>query len=284
MAVSQNGWPVNPPRRKRTVPGTNVGIVVADGPAGDVLMYVASQFDKRVEDIDNADGMLDDWGWADRPIRGSAETSNHASATAIDLNAPRHPLGVAGTFSPRQVHAIHQILTDVGHVVRWGGDYTGRVDEMHFEINAGYDAVKRVADRLNSPVPAGGGSTSGGQTAAQRHYQRHPEDAMARLYEGYHIEYFVVPEGAKRVVVSCPTGVIKARIIWHGPEYPDGTNSVGMPHYDWVAPDSVHKMIHRMRPWRPLIPEAATGFDLIWTFTPEKRDYETQTAKMAFTF
>lgn len=151
--MSQNGWPVNPSRTARTVPGTNVKISVADGVAGDVLMYVAAEFDKRVEPIGNARGELDDWGWANRPIRGGTATSNHASATAIDLNATQHPLGVRGTFTPAQVDAIHAILDEVDHVVRWGGDYTGRADEMHFEINADRDAVERVAERLGDDMP-----------------------------------------------------------------------------------------------------------------------------------
>lgn len=148
MAVSQNGWPVAPLRRSRRVPGTQVSLTVADGAAGDVLMYVAAQFNGRVEDIDNARGGLDDWGYAYRPIRGSTETSNHASGTAIDLNATRHPLGVKNTFSHAQQAAIHAILQEVDFVVRWGGDYSGRVDEMHFEINAPEFKVKRVAERL----------------------------------------------------------------------------------------------------------------------------------------
>jgi hypothetical protein len=154
--TSQNGWPVNPPRTKRIVPGTDTGIVVADGPAGDVLMYVASQFDKRVEDIDG--GQLDDWGWADRPVRDSSDTSNHASATAIDLNATRHGLGAAGTFPQEKVDEIHRILEEAGGVIRWGGDYTGRKDEMHFEINASQEEVAAAAERLrqqeqNQPRP-----------------------------------------------------------------------------------------------------------------------------------
>ncbi|RSM66622.1 hypothetical protein DMH03_05835 [Amycolatopsis sp. WAC 01376] len=152
MAVSQNGWPVNPPRSSRTVPGTNVRIVVADGPAGDVLMYVLSQFDKRVEDLDQG---ADDWGYANRPIRGGTATSNHASATAADANATRHPLGKRGTFTGPQVAEIHRILSEVDNVVRWGGDYSGRADEMHFEINAPHSRVAVVAARLN-----GGGNTS----------------------------------------------------------------------------------------------------------------------------
>jgi len=144
--VSQNGWPVNPPRHSRLIPGTNTKVVVADGPAGDVLLSVLSQVAKRVETPDG--GKLDDWGYANRAVRGSTDTSNHASATAVDLNAVRHPLGKRGTFTPQQVAEIHKILAEHGNVVRWGGDYNGRVDEMHFEINANQAAVAKVAANL----------------------------------------------------------------------------------------------------------------------------------------
>lgn len=150
MASSQNGWPVDPPRSARTIPGTSVRVTVADGAAGDVLMYVLGQFDKRVEDIDlkSTRGEFDDWGYANRNVRGSTSVSNHASATAVDVNATRHVLGARGTFTAKQVAEIHKILAEVDHVVRWGGDYSGRKDEMHFEINAGKAAVERVAARL----------------------------------------------------------------------------------------------------------------------------------------
>jgi hypothetical protein len=35
------------------------------------------------------------WGYALRPIKGTNTYSNHSSGTAIDLNAPAHPQGVA---------------------------------------------------------------------------------------------------------------------------------------------------------------------------------------------
>jgi len=146
MVNSQNGWAVDPPRRLRTVPGSTVQIVVADGPAGDVLMYLASQFDKRVEDIDP--GIHDDWGYANRTVRGSTSISNHASATAIDLNATQHPLGAVGTFTANQREAIRQILVECGGVVRWGGNYSGRKDEMHFEIVGTYNQTMFVAMTL----------------------------------------------------------------------------------------------------------------------------------------
>jgi peptidoglycan hydrolase-like protein with peptidoglycan-binding domain len=43
------------------------------------------------------------WGHAYREISGSTTLSNHASGIAIDINAPRHPLGASGTFSSTQV-------------------------------------------------------------------------------------------------------------------------------------------------------------------------------------
>jgi len=147
---SQNGWPVDPPRSARTIPGTNVRVTVADGPAGDVLMDVLGKVSARVENaaLNSTKGEADDWGYANRSVRGSTAVSNHASATAVDINATRHGLGAKGTFSPAQVDEIHRILGEVDNVVRWGGDYTGRKDEMHFEINASPEEVARVAERI----------------------------------------------------------------------------------------------------------------------------------------
>lgn len=143
---SQNGWPLNPPRTKRKVPGTDVYLVVADGPAGDVLMYVAEQFHNRVEKLEGGDN----GGYNYRPIANTKTWSNHASATAIDLEWNDHPQGRRGSFSRNQVKEIRDILDEVDNVVGWGGDWgTGSVDEMHFEIRRGYDAVAKVAARIN---------------------------------------------------------------------------------------------------------------------------------------
>ncbi len=153
--VSQNGWPVNPPRGARTIPGTDVRVNVADGPAGDVLMHVLGQVNSRVEDIsmNSTEGEADDWGYAERNVRGSGDISNHASATAVDVNATRHVLGARDTFTPTQVQEIHRILGEVDNVVRWGGDYTGRRDEMHFEIVGSQEEVRAVAERLRAAQP-----------------------------------------------------------------------------------------------------------------------------------
>src|SRR5690606_27057234 len=111
------------------------------------------------EDIDNARGALDDWGYAERPIRGSSVISNHASGTAIDLNATKHPLGASGTFTSTQVTRIREILAVTRNHVRWGGDYTGRKDEMHFEINDGR-TMQQCEDALSWMLDFNSGATS----------------------------------------------------------------------------------------------------------------------------
>jgi hypothetical protein len=95
------------------------------------------------------------WGFSFRQNRNAANLSCHSSATAIDLNAPRHPNGKRGTFTKAQVAEIRRILAEVGNVVRWGGDFAGTPDEMHFEIVASPATVGMVAGRLNPKGPAG---------------------------------------------------------------------------------------------------------------------------------
>lgn len=154
MPKSQNGWTVlenRPPYIQ--VPGTDTRIAVRPGNAAIVLIEVARRFNSEVEPLDG--GIRDEWGWAYRPIRGK-ETgfSNHASATAIDLNATKHPRGVKNTFSAKKKKAVRAILEDFvdpvtgACVIRWGEDYTTTIDGMHFEINADAKAVARVVTEL----------------------------------------------------------------------------------------------------------------------------------------
>lgn len=156
---SQNGWPASPDKSaigivRVVVPGTDIDFPqgVKSGDVATVLMYVAEQFHKTVEAL--VDGWC--WGYNYRKIEGSSSLSNHASGTAIDLNAPNHPMGKGGTFSASQVTAIRRILTYCEYVVRWGGDFS-RKDEMHFEIVGSAAAVARVAAKIRGasvPAPA----------------------------------------------------------------------------------------------------------------------------------
>ncbi len=160
-ATSQNGWSAG---SSAVVPLDALSVGAATFPAGVrrgdvhvVLGYVARRFDREVEAL--VKGWC--WGHSYRVISGSTSLSNHSSGTAIDLNAPRHPLGKSGTFSATQRSHIRSILNSCNGVVRWGGDYSGRKDEMHFEINVrpGDTRLAALAKRIGgggggAPAPA----------------------------------------------------------------------------------------------------------------------------------
>lgn len=144
MAVSQNGWRVFDAAPDATTP--YITGRVRPGDVDVIFTWLGEQFNERVEHI-RKDWS---WGWAKRNVRNSSAISNHASATANDFNAPAHVLGKRGTFSRRQVDEIHEILRELEGVIRWGGDYQNRADEMHFEIIKNAAAVKRVADKIRN--------------------------------------------------------------------------------------------------------------------------------------
>jgi hypothetical protein len=136
MLTSHNGWiaskdPNEIGIKSYPIPGTKLKIRCADVVAP-LLVTFAAEFNQHVEPIDG--GTLDDWGYCFRNVRGTTDKlSNHASGTAIDLNATKHPLGHAGTFTPMQTVLIQALSKKYG--LKWGGDYKNRKDEMHFEID-----------------------------------------------------------------------------------------------------------------------------------------------------
>ena len=154
MAHSQNGWAAGTAHEiggldTSPVPGTTITLPqgVRRGDVATVLHYVAEQFHHTVEPLHAKQC----WGYAYRKIRGSSTTlSNHASGTAIDLNAPAHPLGAKGTFTPKQVAAIRRILAFCDGTVRWGGDFHTRKDEMHFEIVQHTSDVALIAKKIEA--------------------------------------------------------------------------------------------------------------------------------------
>jgi len=146
MIRSQNGWSVDPGLiRSYTVPGTHVQVALRRGDVAVVLLDLAAWLNTYVERLRD-----DTWGYAYRRIIGRSTVSNHASGCALDVRATRHPLGVRGTWSRERKAAIHLRLRTYDGIIRWGEDYSGRVDGMHFEVNAGATAVRRVADRIRA--------------------------------------------------------------------------------------------------------------------------------------
>jgi hypothetical protein len=162
MVTSQNGWVAN----NRAViasfdlPGGKAALHA--GSAGQVLAWCARRWHAEVEPL----LWPGCWGYAERPIRGGVQLSNHASGTALDLCAPRHPLGTnpAANFSAAQIAAVRAIMRDTGGLIRWGGDYTGRKDGMHIEVNDGVSPQQLDAlwARLSgAPQPAAPAAATG---------------------------------------------------------------------------------------------------------------------------
>jgi hypothetical protein len=127
MAKSQNGWPVV---KTGLTSLPQVTGKVLTGPVWVIMYWLCEYFSRTVEPITKTWS----WGWSHRKIAGSAKWSNHASGTAIDLNAPRHPSGKVGTFTSAQAAQIALIVKASRGVLRWGHLFK---DEMHFEIAPG---------------------------------------------------------------------------------------------------------------------------------------------------
>jgi len=151
MAVShsQNGWPIVTPDKVTKDP--ILGHTFPNGfLKGDVFIaftWLFTQLNKRVQPID--DGLpLDEWGYFVKLIEGSKTISNHASATAGDYNARLHVMGVRNTYNATQRAEIHQILNEADGIFRWGGDFTGRPDDMHFEIDASENEVRKFVVKI----------------------------------------------------------------------------------------------------------------------------------------
>ena len=124
--------------------GGRLRLPLRKGPAGYVLKRLTEEFNEYVETLNSTDCH----GYNRRRISGSDDWSNHASATAVDLNATRHGYGRSDTFTYAQLIEIRRILDDFDDIIKWGGDYRYTKDEMHFEIDRPIPEVKLVASRL----------------------------------------------------------------------------------------------------------------------------------------
>jgi hypothetical protein len=158
--ISENGWTVydNPSHFVRfTAAGR--GWWAANADCAVVAAEFITRWDAEVESVTKDDPELDDWSYAFRAVRGQTSGySNHASATAWDVNATQHPRGVAlaKTFTSAQIATVHRIrsaITDYSGrpVFRWGGDYVNSlIDGMHIEINATAAEVKQAANKIRN--------------------------------------------------------------------------------------------------------------------------------------
>jgi hypothetical protein len=142
VSTSENGWQTveSSSRLLHTwvIPlkgGHTVSIRMRRGSVGFLLAYAIMLWDARIEPVWQK--LLDDWGWAARPVRGQTTLlSNHYSGTAVDINATRHNLGSVGTVLRAALWRTLMAARFRG-LLRWGGDYHNRKDEMHVELAPG---------------------------------------------------------------------------------------------------------------------------------------------------
>lgn len=149
MATSQNLWPVltgyGDPKLVRIpyITGKMLG-----GDVAWIFTDFNEWFHRNVESLTG--GQADDWAFAPRPIAGSSVISNHASGTAEDLNASRHPM-FRDTMDAAKEAKIRQRLKRYKGAIRWGGDYrAGRLDQMHFEINVSPARLRQIVAELKA--------------------------------------------------------------------------------------------------------------------------------------
>lgn len=155
MPYSYNGWYASPNLNLRplVVAGESfVPGVLDDDDVWTVFNYLVNRLHNEVEPIVRSDWhQADDWGYSYRLTTNDDSLSCHASGTAIDYNATRHPFGVdaSANFTPAQITEIRQIVNEAGVVV-WGGDYRNTPDAMHFEISGTKAEVAAAATRLRN--------------------------------------------------------------------------------------------------------------------------------------
>lgn len=152
MSTSYNGWPASPDPAAIGVDrafsvcgsapfedGGYAGGILA-GPVADVFTHLITRLHHDVEPMMIGDGGeigYGCWGYSYRDnVNNPGQLSCHASATAIDYNAPLHPNGTStgpgggGGWTGDQYAAVLAILDECGGVISW---LTGN-DPMHFEI------------------------------------------------------------------------------------------------------------------------------------------------------
>jgi hypothetical protein len=181
--ASQNGWPVV--GKSACDQGPFHGVRFPNGIlAGDVAIIARWQLRRYVTEVEPIHAGSC-WGWYVKTIEGSSTISNHASATAWDVNAPQHPMGrpASASMTGGMIAECRAIVRDSGGVLRWGGDFRGRPDPMHWEIIGtraeAHTLAMKIVQRAYNRVPDTGadiavdGSYGPLTTAKAKRVQKH---------------------------------------------------------------------------------------------------------------
>ncbi|GAA2237790.1 hypothetical protein GCM10010401_07500 [Rarobacter faecitabidus] len=144
MAVSMNGWKVDPLITRITAAGKAAW--VRRGDVARLIRWLGIAYALEVEPL------LSFNGWRSAALNASTGTpvqnSNHRSATAIDINGGKYPYEYTHRPSwkdpvPAAIKAkIRKVLVRVPEI-GWGADFASPYrDPMHYEIRNGVSAAK----------------------------------------------------------------------------------------------------------------------------------------------
>lgn len=129
----------------------------------------------------------DTGGYNCRRITGGTGYSLHAYGTAIDVNWQTNPYGptLVTDMDPAMIADIKALRTRNGKQVwRWGGDYSGNRDAMHFEIVCHPDDLATGIDSATLPAATSAPTTSppgGFLMALTDQQQQEVYDAVTRM-------------------------------------------------------------------------------------------------------
>lgn len=210
------------------------------------------------------------WGGSIRPIRGREAQayagvldawSNHSGLCAIDIEAPRNPLGAygRGDFPPGWEDECHRWGCAWGASTRDGGDYVSRPDRMHIEFIGTYEqalAYRALLAEGGDPTP----TTPGASTPFLE------EDSMdLPASETPRSQTLVVPTDARALVISLGWTAMTAEVAFFGSTPPKGAAAVGKR----LGP----LRIEAARPWEIPVPPGAVTAEVNYTLGPvEGRD------------
>lgn len=142
------GW-VDP--NSKTFAARNIIVISSAGIKVSCNKELAKIFKHFLAELDvltkgDLDKTRDDWGYANRNVRGSTSKSFHAWGLALDVNATINPMGPRATKFPEA--ATRALAHKYG--LRWGLDYSGpRKDAMHFEFIGSLAAARHIASTLS---------------------------------------------------------------------------------------------------------------------------------------
>ena len=141
-----------------------------NGQSWQVNKLAAAAFQGFLTELESTGyGIKSSGGFNYRPIRGSktGKLSEHGKGLAIDLNAETNGLGSETTDLPPNVS---EIAAKYG--LKWGGDFKGRKDPMHFEyVVNGSGPAGMPVDSLpkeDQGTPSGTISLASGSSDPQR--------------------------------------------------------------------------------------------------------------------